>query len=393
MNKIKSILTILAFSLMPACLTLQAYAEVELHPRRLAQWVARGADWDIVYATYHRIERFGDSGPGSWIYEWSTSAEFYGQLGEKQEKAGHFDDARESYLDASLLYSVAKFSTNATPAQRAAFAKHLDYYMRAGKYFDRPLHVVKVPYRDGNIVGYLHLPKGIERPPLVVWTNGIDTHKADALERIKPFLKNGMAVLAFDSPGTGEGHMWKAAPESGAMYSAVYDFMAKDTRVDNSRIGLLGISFGGHFAARAAATEPRFKAVIAMCAPVHALFASGAEGIASQSRETMDALAQAQGLTYGDFEAIAKASAPFSLVDSGLIGKGKTIGMPLLVVNGNEDPLVPMSDMETLADSAVHGELWIMGGSGHCAGGYGTALNPKLAVWMKRKLQSAGEAE
>ncbi|MCH8861109.1 MAG: alpha/beta fold hydrolase, partial [Proteobacteria bacterium] len=324
-------------------------AEVELNPRRLAQWVARGADWDIVYATYHRIERFGDNGPGSWIYEWSKSAEFYAALGKKRETANKFGQAREAYLSASLLYSVAKFSTNATPAQRAAYAKHLEYYIRAGKYFDVPLQVVEVPYRGGNIVGYLHMPKNATTPPLVIWTNGIDTHKADAYQRIQPFLERGMAVLAFDSPGTGEGAEWPATPESGAMYTAVYEYMTRDKRIDASRIGLLGISFGGHYAARMAATEPRFKAVVAMCAPVHEFFVAGAEALAAGSRETLDALAQALGITHGDFEAIARASAPFSLYDAGLIGKGETIAMPLLVVNGNQDPLVPLWDMEILA--------------------------------------------
>lgn len=361
-------------------------AEVELNPRRLAQWVARGADWDIVYATYHRIERFGDSGPGSWIFEWSKAAEFYAALGEKREAAGKFTGARDAYLSASLLYSVAKFSTNATPAQRAAYARHLEYYQRAGKFFDPPLQVVKVPYRGGNIVGYLHLPKGAGRPPLIVWTNGIDTHKADAYRRILPFLERGMAVLAFDSPGTGEGVEWHATPESGAMYTAVYEYMTGDKRVDGARIGLLGISFGGHYAARMAATEPRFRAVVAMCAPVHALFVAGADALAAGSRETLDALAQAQGVTHGDFEAIARASAPFSLYDAGLIGKGETISMPLLVVNGNEDPLVPLSDMKMLAASAGDSELWIMGGTGHCAGGYGSVLNPRIADWMRKKL-------
>lgn len=364
-----------------------ASAEVELNPRRLAQWVARGADWDIVYATYYRIERFGDSGPGSWIYEWSKSAAFYGAMGGKQEAAGHFNEARESYLEASLLYSVAKFPTNATPAQRAAFALHLEFYLRAGKYFDSPLQVVNVPYLDGQIVGYLHMPKGASRPPLVIWTNGIDTHKADAYQRLLPFLKRGMAVLTFDSPGTGEGYMWKASAQSGAMYSAVYDFMEKDKRIDGARIGLLGISFGGHYAARAAATEPRFKAVVAMCAPVHAFFVAGPEGFAAGSAETIDALAQALGIRHGDFAAIARASAPFSLYDAGLIGKGPTITMPLLVVNGNEDPLVPLSDMKLLAASAGDSELWIMGGTGHCAGGYGSVLNPRIADWMSRKLE------
>jgi esterase FrsA len=230
--------------------------------------------------------------------------------------------------------------------------------------------------------GYLHLPKNVKRPPLIIWANGIDTHKADIYARLKHFTDRGIAVLTVDTIGTGENSQWPAAPGGEAMLQAVIDKMQNDKRVDGKRIGHIGISFGGHFAARLAAVEPRLKAVAALCAPVHEQFARGAEWYAQSESETTKALAAALRVDSGDFEAIAAAAAPLSLVDAGILGAGKTIKTPLLVANGDKDALVPLSDMTMLAEAAEHSDLWIMGGSGHCAGGYGARFYPNIAEWF-----------
>lgn len=44
---------------------------------------------------------------------------------------------------------------------------------------------------------------------------------------------------------------------------AVIDFLAERPDVDMERLAILGISFGGYFATRATAHEPRIKALIA----------------------------------------------------------------------------------------------------------------------------------
>lgn len=357
-------------------------AEVDLNPRRLVQWDERGGVHDVVYSTFRRIDRYGADGPGSWIYEWFAIGAFYAERAEAKEAAGDIVGAREDYLSASLYYSVARFPDNRSPEQRAAYVKHLDYYQKAGKYFDPPLQIVKTPFRGETVNGYLHLPKNVKRPPLIIWANGIDTHKADIYARLKHFTDRGIAVLTVDTIGTGENSQWPAAPGGEAMLQAVIDKMQNDKRVDGKRIGHIGISFGGHFAARLAAVEPRLKAVAALCAPVHEQFARGAEWYAQSESETTKALAAALRVDSGDFEAIAAAAAPLSLVDAGILGAGKTIKTPLLVANGDKDALVPLSDMTMLAEAAEHSDLWIMGGSGHCAGGYGARFYPNIAEWF-----------
>lgn len=359
-----------------------ALAEVDLHPRRLVQWVERGGDPDVVYSVFHRIDRFGDDGPGSWIYEWSTTGAFYADRAAKHETAGEFDAARDDYLSAALYYSIAKFPDNATPEQRAAYKKHLEYYQKAGRYFDPPLQIVKIKFRGEDVVGYLHLPKNKKKPPLILWANGIDTHKADVYTRIKPFLDRGIAILTVDTIGTGENARWRAEPGGEAMLKAFIDKMQKDKRVDGSRIGHVGISFGGYFAARMAATEPRLKAVAPLCAPVDAQFKVDLDWYHHAAQETMAALTQAVHVQRGDFPTLIKTIRSYSLIDEGLIGGDHKIKTPMLVANGDQDPLVPVSDMKALAASGENSDLWILGGSGHCAGGYGPVLYPKIADWF-----------
>lgn len=270
-------------SVLAAAVTLQfgaifnAAADVDLNSRRLMQWDERGGVHDVVYSTFHRIDRYGADGPGSWIYEWSAIGEFYADRAKKREAARNDNGARDDYLSASLYYSITRFPDNRSPEQRAAYAKHLEYYEKAGRYFDPPLQTLTTRFRAEDIRGYLHLPRHVDKPPLIIWANGIDTHKADIFARLKHFTDRGIAVLTVDTIGTGENNAWPAARGGEAMLQAVIEKIRRDRRVDGKRIGHIGISFGGYFAARLAAVEPRLKAVAALCAPVHEQFARGAD--------------------------------------------------------------------------------------------------------------------
>lgn len=365
-------------------MALPAAAQVELDPRRLQQWVQRGGDSEVVDLTFHRIDRFGSGGPGSWVDEWSAVGAHYAARAERAAARGDRTAALADHLRAVVYYSAAKFPDNRTPAQRAAYARHLEQYRLAGQYFPVPLEVVEIPFGEHRVIGYLHLPEGVEKPPLVIWSNGIDTHKADTHARLKPALARGLAVLTVDSPGTGESNFAPASPEAGRMYSAILDHMLRDARVDATRVAQIGISFGGNFAARQAFLEPRLDAVVAMCPLVDEAVPADPEYYArAPEQETMRALAAALAVPEGDWAAIAERAAPLSL---GPLIASRRVPMPLLVANGDRDSLVPLADLHRLAGAAERADLWIFGGSGHCAGDYAGTLYPKMADWLADRL-------
>ena len=105
----------------------------------------------------------------------------------------------------------------------------------------------------------------------------------EAYERT--FLARGMATLAFDGPGQGEGEYEFAIRGD---YEAPVDASSTGSRrradLDAARIGLWGVSLGGYYAPRAAAFERRVKACIALSGPYD--FAAAWERLPELTRET-----------------------------------------------------------------------------------------------------------
>ena len=80
------------------------------------------------------------------------------------EAHGRVAEAREAYLKASAYYSIAKFPVIDHPAKQAAYRKCIDTYLKAAKYFDPPMEVVRIPFEGKQIIGYFWLPPGGAKP-------------------------------------------------------------------------------------------------------------------------------------------------------------------------------------------------------------------------------------
>jgi esterase FrsA len=152
-------------------------------------------------------------------------------------------------------------------------------------------------------------------------------------------------------------------------------------------MGIVGVSFGGNYAVRVAATEPRVKAAVNFCGPIHRAFHMPAEVrarvAASPEGGTLRAVARAAGI--GDRDA-APFRDRFDLVALGIVGDGRQIDVPILSVNGTRDPLVPVSDMELVRRSAPGGELWLLGLASHCAIEYSAIVSPQVIDWLEERL-------
>ncbi|MEU7873156.1 alpha/beta hydrolase [Dactylosporangium sp. NPDC049140] len=106
---------------------------------------------------------------------------------------------------------------------------------------------------------------GTPRPTILMF-NGFDGSQEEMLH-VCGFaaLERGFNVLTFEGPGQpsvvrGQGlgfrHDWEA------VVTPVVDYCEAVPEIDASVLGLLGVSFGGYLAPRAAAFEPRIRAVV-----------------------------------------------------------------------------------------------------------------------------------
>ena len=357
--------------------------------RRLRLWSAQTRNKDLVHSTYERVTHMQGTDPGSWVHEWSQIGAYFAARGETFAAAEDFDAAREAFLTASKFYGIARFPAKTLPGQADAYSKHLQYYKRAGEYFDPKLVVVDIPYDDRTIQAYLHMPADVEQPPLILWNGGIDTWKGDVYNNIQPYVDHGFAVLTFDVLGTGENSAWAARPDSNQLHSAVIDHMQSYPLIDGRYIAHVGFSFSGYYAARNAITEERLFAVISACGPIH----DGWKNTFDGPWEIQEALSAAIHIARDDADAIHQYMQGFSLVNQGLLGQADSVKLPTLIVNGDLDDLAPVSDLRLLADSGQETDLWIMGGDQHCFGQYRSVVMPKMANWLVQKLAAHKESQ
>lgn len=103
--------------------------------------------------------------------------------------------------------------------------------------------------------------------------------------------------------------------------------------------------------------------------------------------EVREAIARTLHLSPDDPARIKQELQKFSLVNQGLLNGPNSVDKPLLIVNGDLDPLVPVEDMQLLANSGQQTDLWIMGGDAHCFGQYRPIALPKMAEWLQQRLQ------
>jgi esterase FrsA len=367
---------------------LRAEEQELVEERRLRLWSAQTQNEDLVRSTYLRINNMQGTEAGSWVFEWSQIGKYFADRGEALAASDESDAARDAFLTAAKFYGIARFPAKTLPGQADAYQKHLQYYKRAGEFFDPKLIIVDIPYDGKSIQGYLHMPPDVEKPPLILWNGGIDTWKGDVYNNIQPYVDSGFAVLTFDVLGTGENTAWAAKPDSNVLHSRVIDYMQNYPLIDGRYIAHVGFSFSGYYAARNAITEDRLFAVIAACAAVN-------DGwkMTDRAWEIQEALAAAIHFSPDDTDGINKYMAGFSLVSQGLLTNDHSVTVPTLVINGDLDNLAPMSDLRLLADSGQDTDLWIMGGDQHCFGQYRSIVMPKMASWLAGKLAATKAAE
>jgi pimeloyl-ACP methyl ester carboxylesterase len=128
--------------------------------------------------------------------------------------------------------------------------------LAAARYFDPPLEVLNIPFvgaaGEGTFVrAYLRKPAGVERPPVVIHHGGIDSFKEERHRYAGPVLGRGWASLAIDMPGTSESPV-KGALDGERVYEPVLAHLRERSDVDGNRVALVGGSFGGYWATKAA---------------------------------------------------------------------------------------------------------------------------------------------
>jgi pimeloyl-ACP methyl ester carboxylesterase len=230
------------------------------------------ADFGECVTTASRIKGTDLTG---WHDEWFATASRVHDLGATSAAAGASVSARSAFFRASNYFRTAGLFAMGSPLDsRLVNAHRLEVAnFRAGAaLLDLPPQVVEIPYEDSTLPGYYFRAGNDDalRPTLIL-VNGYDgtaeelyfTNGAAALER-------GYNVLAFDGPGQGAMIIDRGVPfrpDWENVVTPVVDFVLTLPGVDPAKIALMGLSFGGYLAPRAASGEHRLAACVSDCGP------------------------------------------------------------------------------------------------------------------------------
>ena len=206
----------------------------------------------------------GDAGTPQFMQQWVRIADTLIELAGEDEAKGRGFSASDKLERAALYLLVAE------RMQQQGSSGREETYARARAAFDRSTALgklnrerVEVPLAEGTMPALWTRAPGDGAKPAVVYCNGLDSCKELLWWSRLPeaLARRGISTLCVDQPGSGEALRLQGLPvdpRSERWASKAVDWLETQAEVDSKRIGMTGISLGGHFAPRAVAYEPRF---------------------------------------------------------------------------------------------------------------------------------------
>ena len=340
--------------------------------------ITAGVDYnDFVRAT-SRIERWAE-----WLDVWTAVAEAHLQLAEDAESAGRSRSAGEAYLHAAICLHFAKFVwVLDAGAHRAATERAIAAMAKAHSFLDPTAERIGARLGDGTLAANLRRPSGADRPPLVVLIPGLDSTKEEFFHWENAFLSRGMATLSMDGPGQGEaGFVLPIRHDYEVAVAAMLDALARradlDRDLDLERVGAAGVSLGGYYAPRAAAFEPRIRAVAAVSGSYN--FGEVWEGLPPLTREAFT-------VKSGAVDARDARERAHALSLSGVLGR---VTQPALYVTGGLDRIIPWRQTERAARETPNGTFVLYEEGTHVCSNIPYRYRPLVADWMAEQLTPA----
>jgi esterase FrsA len=293
-----------------------------------------------------------------WCDYWGTFADEHELNAQKSLEANDLDNAWKERKKAIAFNSAAAFP-GTTPLRLARHAKAKVLFEKMLPLWNNRWEKVELTIGQDNITGYLFIPDKSEKFPVMLTTNGLE---GTSPEIVAPMVdlnidQRKLAIFVMEMPGTYE-YKTPLSLESHKVYSGVIDYLADHENIDEDKISMLGLSFGAHWSARMPAVDNRIKASVVNGAPL--LFDKAG------ARPEVIIKAMKKVLGAHSFIGLVKAlkSLSFNHNNGEIFNK---INIPMMVINGDKDTLIPTSDSVVLAEKVKGAELKLYENDDHCA--------------------------
>jgi alpha-beta hydrolase superfamily lysophospholipase len=248
---------------------MRLHFEDDLYDAQLLRAVGHGsyhgAEVGECLATVERVRELDADG---WYQAWAATAARVRALGDESLAAGRIASAREAYLRAANYDRTAYVFLLRAPLEERAVAAHARQavdFAKAAALFEPAFEFLRIPYEGRELPGYLARVDGRRRPLLILCGGYDSTMEESYFFNVQAALDRGFHCLAFDGPGQGQVLFQQRVPfrpDWEAVVRPVVDHALARPEVDPDGVVLVGLSFGGYLAARAATGEPRLRACV-----------------------------------------------------------------------------------------------------------------------------------
>ncbi|MDP1829464.1 MAG: alpha/beta hydrolase [Archangium sp.] len=349
----------------------------------LPRWQRLGIDATFLTQaldTTHSMSEFFDD---VWVKRWLDEGKRLEAIAVALEAAND-PSAGKAYADAARYYIVAHYPNPKTPLKKEAFEASLRTASKGmalgGIAFD-PIDFA-APMGQLHVVRSKPLGDGVKRPVILV-SGGLDGYKEELALLLQGSLagsgvSNGVVLVLVDMPGTGQNPR-PLSSKGHEEYSAIIDRLASEPDIDSTRIGFMGLSFGGYWAVRLPQVEPRIKAAVNFGGPMTKAFTLGNFG------RLPDAFVQAALQVMGVKDIFGLAGVSDSLAKSVSDGLASNT-RPLLTINGTEDSVIPMEDTLFPYTAGAPRTFFLVPGDDHCAMGNLELVIGVAKSWLDREL-------
>jgi pimeloyl-ACP methyl ester carboxylesterase len=347
----------------------------------LAHWAPRfiqnGVDYNDFVRTVKRVDTWGQ-----WLPEWSRTADEQAGFAGEAEDAGHEVTAGHAWRRAATDRHFGKFVWMVDlDLAREATLRTVDEMTRAHRHLDPTAERITVPLDGGTAHANLRRPAGTNAAPYVVLIPGLDSTKEEFWYFEQSFLDRGLATVSFDGPGQGEtGLELPIRHDYEVAVRALLDRLAGRSHLDHGRVGLCGVSLGGYYAPRAAAFEPRVRAVAGISGPF--CFGDMWSDLPPMTRQTFVVKSGAR-----DDDEGRRLAGTLDLE-----GVCRRITVPALYVTGKLDRLIPWQQTERQAEETPHGTFVNYPDGNHGVSNMPYRARPFVADWMADQLRGTRRA-
>ncbi len=350
----------------------------------------------------------------SWFVAWQSTAARVEVLAAHTLQEGSKVSGGRAFLRASNYYRTAEFFlASDDPRRMGVFEKSRTTFWRFLELTGILVERIRIPYEGTTLPGYFYRVDDALMPRRTLLSLGGFDSTGEELYffAAAAALKRGYNVLTFEGPGQGEPlrvqHL-TARPDYEVPVRSAVDYLMTRPEVDKDRIALMGTSLGGYYAARAAAFEPRVKALI-----IHGVMF---DFWATQSKTKPLLGLLAMWKSPGGLQAVINLAARFSSelrwsVKTGMWVLGvenpveliremkryslkETAGLiqqPTLILHGEKDHFIPQEQLDMLcatlkAPKTVRVFTEDEGAAEHCQMGNMTLLHQVVFDWLDETL-------